>query len=257
MGFPFFSWRPHQDYTLAGGMGGRETILLSEDLTDLQITPRRDVVDVYSIGGGRSRQNLRAWMDVRITLDRFTDRELFRQFTDMINHLERGGTIAFGNDHQKAVLARLNNNLPQGKNVIGFGYNLCSEYSTGVSDTTLLSTGDEIVIESSLPKANRHYTTVGTPSGYTSPNPDVGRYTIGLNLSSEFTDKAWVRHSDFFPTLILPTVGQQFLTHDRRLTYTLDIQLAYILPYLEGGDTIQPTFEKTVDPNFGADQFDR
>ena len=107
MGYAFYTWKPHQTTDIAPA---RETITLTEDLTDLQITPKRDTFESYSIFGGRSRENLRAWMDVRITLDRFNDRELFRRFRGMIDHLERGGSVAFGNDSNKCYSTHLRKN---------------------------------------------------------------------------------------------------------------------------------------------------
>ena len=76
MGYPFFTWLPHMN----GAAPDRETILLTEDLSDLQVQPRRDVADTFSISGGRSRELLRPWVDVRILLDRFNNRKLLGNF---------------------------------------------------------------------------------------------------------------------------------------------------------------------------------
>ena len=238
MGYPFFSWRPHQQVSPVDGMGDREEILLDEDLTDLQITPKRDIVDAWSIGGGRSRQNMRAWMEVRITLDRFTDRTLFRKFRGMINHLERGGSIAFGNDHQKAVLGRINGYGVQGSDKIKLGVNECSGYSSAVGDKTELDVGDGLVIESPLPLANRHYSKIGQKVAFGFDSTILYK-SLDPPLYTNFPLQGWGRHEDFFPTLVLPSVGGAYLTHDRRLTYTLDITLVYVLPRLNSGNAPQ------------------
>ena len=108
MGNPFFSWYPHQTNT---GVAYFEKIDIPEDLTDLQVTPRRDVADAFTLHGGRSRELLRPWVEIRILYDRFTSRPLFRRFSAMINHLERGGVVAFGVDSDKVYSARTKGSL--------------------------------------------------------------------------------------------------------------------------------------------------
>ncbi len=97
MGMPFFTWWPHQSRTGTT----RQTITLTEGLSDLQITPKRDVIDTFAIDGGRARELLRPYCEVRIVLERNTDRELFRRFNSMINHLQHRGVAAVGLDSQK------------------------------------------------------------------------------------------------------------------------------------------------------------
>jgi hypothetical protein len=199
------------------------------------------VVDVYSIGGGRARNNMRAWIDVRITLDRFTDRGVFRKFRAMINHLERGGVVAFGNDHQKAIFAQLTNKKFQGNSSAQVYESMTGEYSSGSTATTVFRTGDEIVIEGSLPKANRDYARITYDDSAYSEGKATYYFTADP-LTSDYADRSHVRHSDFFPTCILPagSVGSALLTHDRRLTYTLDLTLTYILPYIAPKETTEP-----------------
>jgi hypothetical protein len=228
MGFPFFTWLPHQTTEVSPY---RETITLSEDLTDMQITPRRDTFESYSIFGGRSRENLRAWMDVRITLDRFNDRNLFLKFRNLIDHLERGGSVAFGNDSAKCYSAAMRKVCRQRNIGVDLGRNLHKSRHADAPDQ--LAVGDEIVLESFPPKAGREYHTIKSVSGSTLETfYNFGPSGAEVLAQDDYAINSRVRHADYFPTLILPSseVGSLMLTHDRRITFTLDLNLTYVLP---------------------------
>lgn len=240
MGSPFFTWWPH--HTKAAGQ--REIITLSEDLSDLQITPRRNVSDTFSVYGGRSRELLRPWLEVRIVLERFTDRDLFRKFTAMINHMERGGTVAFGLDSAKAWMVALTKDHAQGERVIHCGPILTTVYHSA-SSSVVVAVDDELVIESGPPLAKREYHTVNavavSGSGGASVRFDLspsGSPTV--KLRDDYPEGSRVRFSDFFPTLILPPegVGSAMLTHDHRISYTLDLNLVYVIPFTDEQITV-------------------
>ena len=119
----------------------------------MQVTPRRDVADAFTLHGGRSRELLRPWVEIRILYDRFTSRPLFRRFSAMINHLERGGLVAFGVDSDKVYSARVQGPLSPSSTYINLGPNI----STAKYDTICphLAIGDEFVIETGAPLARR------------------------------------------------------------------------------------------------------
>ena len=234
MGFPFFTWWPHQSRVGTS----RQTITFTEGLSDLQITPRRDVIDTYALDGGRKRELLRPYMDVRIVLERYTDRGLFRDLNSMINHLERGGTVAFGTDSAKAWACKLQTDIAPKTKLFKIGPNLTTMYHED-SASTVPTTLDEITIESSPPLAKREshiikgissHTATHTTISIDDSNPDIENFTFDY-----FPENSLVRFSDFFPTLIQPAsgVGAQVNTHDHRISYTLDITLTYIIPRLE------------------------
>ena len=230
MGLPFFTWRPHQTRQYKGD--DRLWIDLPEELSDLQVNPRRDVFDTFSIYGGRSREYTRSWLDVRIVLDRFNDRALFRQFSAMINHLERGGVVAFGTDSEKCYASSLFNSVNPGAVAYRATANAYKEYHPSAPD--LPTNGDEMVIESPPPKSGREYfifkNATETAGGYKITVGDDGTYN---KYSKDFyPDGSRVRIADFFPTLILPpgAVGAQMLTHDHRISYTLDLNLVLVGP---------------------------
>lgn len=253
MAYPFFSWFPHQRST---GTSYLEVIDLTEDLSDLQITPKRDVVDTFSLHGGRSRELLRPWLGVRITLDRFTDRQLFRAFSAMINHLERGGSIAFGVDSAKVWAARLNNRIDPLDTTAYFDGNVATAHHATLCET--LVEGDEFVVESGPPLAKREYQLAGTVT--TTGSPVTGG-TIRIDTSMPtptffdyYTEGAMIRYSDFYPTLILPpgAVGSAMLTHDHRISYTLDLDLVYVIPTENIDDNDNPTDGDEPDNNPGG-----
>jgi hypothetical protein len=245
MGYPVFYWKPHQIRRSAGDPK-IETIQLSEDLSDLQVTPRRDVVDAYSIHGGRSRELLRAWLDVRIVLDRFNDRALFRKFSAMINHLERGGHVAFSVDSDKLWNAFLTSNAGQTSTKLYHGSNQAIEWGSSV---TTLGT-DEIVVESMPPKSGREYQAVTTHTYDTAAAEGVITLADSMNLFDTYREGAHVRYSDYYPNLCLDSrnIGGALLTHDHRITSTLDLPMVYIMPLPPVAKFSQPSPNGSKDP---------
>jgi len=228
---PFFTWWPHQ----TGGGTTRQVITLTEDLSDLQITPKRDVIDTFAIDGGRVRELLRPYCDVRIVLERYTDRDLFRRLNSMINHLERGGVVAFGLDSAKAWACELRFDVDPNAEIVHTGPNKTGTYHPDSASATP-TVGDEITIESSPPlgKREQHIAQTVAAAG--------DNFVIGINhadandsMFDYFKAGSIVRNSDFFPTLVLPAsgVGAMTNTHDHRISYTFDITLTYIKPRFE------------------------
>jgi len=240
---------PHQ-IGMDGATPSREYITLTEDLSDLQITPRRDVADAFSISGGRSRELLRPWQNVRIVLDRFNDRDLFRQFSGMINHLERGGAITFCNDRDKCFAARTNAIVRQNQPFLNLGEKFESgEFYTTHPDT--LEAGDEIVIESGPPVGKREYLTVQSHAALTDGSGGTKIQTPGGagGTMDEYPPGSLVRFSDLYPILIMEPgqVGGGHLTHDHRITYTLDLNLATVQTYPD--PDFQASRQNTAKPN--------
>ena len=233
MGFPFFTWWPHQSRTGTS----RQIITFTEGLSDIQITPRRDVIDTYALDGGRKRELLRPYMDVRIVLERYTDRGLFRDLNAMINHLERGGVVAFGTDSAKAWACNTNKEHPPKSKFLQVRTSETTMYHPD-SETTDPVVGDEFVIESSPPLAKRESHIIESlidtgellSLGIDPSSADVEKFTFDY-----YPENSLCRFSDFFPTLIQPAgaVGAPVNTHDHRISYTLDITLTYVIPRLE------------------------
>ena len=227
MAFPLFSWIPHQSRT---SDPPRQYIQLDEGLSDLQITPQRDVTVTSAIGGGMSRAMTRSWINVRIVLDRFNNRQLHRQFANMINHLERGGSVAFSNDGAKMFAARLGTGgVAVGINRVYFGANLTRDWAKS-EKIDYLSVNDEIVVENEPPFAAREAFKINLVDEF---SDGKGLYELDLPTTHSHREGALIRYHDFFPVLILPKgqVNAGNLSHDHRITSTLDINLVYIIPY--------------------------
>ena len=267
MGFPFFSFWPHT------ADANRHDIVLTEDLSDLQITPIRDVSDAVTMRGNLRRATGRPSIRVRILLERFTDRELFRRFSGLINHLERGGWCSFGLDDSKAYGALTNTNYYQGTRRFYVEENQYKGFTPNSASTTSLAVGDEIVIESPPPVAAREYFAIHekAESG-TLCRIDIdasGGGTTNNIFQEDYPPQALVRHSDFYPKLFLPAsgIGGGLLTHDHRIAYTLDLQLEYVIPNLqkvldqpepnEANDTTNDTPQGGFDNAVSADGSDK
>ena len=221
MGSPFFTWMPFVQFP------NRIFLSLGEDLSDLQVTPTRDSSDAVTIAGLHRRTNFAPGQSVRIVLERFTDRGMFRQFQNMINHLERGGYVSFGLDDTKA-------------------------YASG---STSAPFGEELIIETPAPYGKREYhaayavTGDGTATGATIDlDASSGSAVTNQQLQNDYYAGALVRVSDFWPKLYLPSgsIGSPLLTHDHRISYTLDIGLQYCIPDLVAVDVYVPPAEKEV-----------
>ena len=258
---PFFTWWPHQTRSTSG----RETITLSEDLSDLQVTPKRDVVETYSVHGGRSVELLRPWVEVRIVLERFTDRALFRKFSAMINHLERGGVVAFGLDSAKAWMVRTREPIYQGNATVDGTGNIATAYHADSLSTYVLAVDDEIIVESGPPAAKREYHVLTAISGGTGGTTGTTVVTIDPSSSTptnafrdDYADGCLIRYSDFWPTLILPGsgVGSAMLSHDHRISYTLDLNLVYVIPANDPDSQGQLLVPDKRYPNQDVDQDD-
>lgn len=257
MGNPFFSWKPHTQFA------ERIEINIPEALSDLQVTPIRDVADALTYCGRYRRTTLRPSVKVRILLERFTDRDLFRQLTNMINHLERGGVVAFGVDDAKCWGATSSGPITYaGTTRLDTGPNLYKNFADASSSLNTLTGstsapyGDEIIIESPAPQAFREYhalysvasRTTGDGIASTIDLDAMGSSVTGQRTRMDIDDPVHIRYSDFWPYCFLPAgnVGGALLVHDHRIAYTLDLELEYIIPDLDEQDVppiieIEPT----------------
>ena len=235
MGHPFFTWYPHSQYS------NQCFLSLGEDLSDLQVTPTRQVSDAITLSGRYQRTSFRASQRVRIVLERFTDRHMFRQLTNMVNHLERGGWVAFGNDDTKAWGAGMTLKRLQGSAAVTVGPNQFNDYSPNTSSSfvpvasTSSPYGDELVFETTSPGSQRdmHPTfsctaTSGTSDGSCTFKIDHSSSAVtNSQLRMDYPVGAMVRVADFWPRLYMPAagVGTPIIAHDHRIAYTFDIVL--------------------------------
>lgn len=200
------------------------TIDFGERLSDLQITPYREVSDSVSMGGKFSRVARRSGMRVRIVLERFTDDTLAEQFYSLQSHLEAGGVFSFTVDDSKKFAAfvkatgYIDGHPPAADESPGFNEitheaRLMSEYGAHG-----LAANDVLHVESFGAAGRREEVQV---EAYNKPEIDL---KTGLLYNHRARGVSFVRHRDFFPFLVWPQgqMGSSLITSDHRISYTVD-----------------------------------
>ena len=188
-----------------------------ERVSDLQITPYRVVSDSVSMGGSFCRIARRSGMRVRIVLERFTDDALAEELYSFQSHLEAGGGFSFAVDSDKVFAAFVSSTIEDpfteyNKHLI-HDDRILSEYGAHG-----LAADDVLHLTSFGPGARREEVRVNS---YNEASKKITLDVIGLY---NHPLPAFVRHRDFFPFLIWPEdqTGTPILTHDHRISYTLD-----------------------------------
>ena len=216
----------------AYGIGMRNDLDMGEPISDLQQTPNRIVLDSRALGGRYMRTNLTAGLQIRILDERFTAREKWRKLQRMINHLEQGYFVGFAVDVSNAWGAAIRTATRGSSTVEIEAANWFEAWSTGGAALTP-AIGDEIVLETGPWKGLREYFKITNVVGTGTP-PSFYTLTLDHPIRGEYDDTGIVRNSDFFPYLRLPqgAVGNPgLLSHDHRISFTLDIPLDLIVSY--------------------------
>ena len=201
--------------------GSLERIDLGENLSDLQVTPQRTVEDAYSLSGARDRISSGGILKIRFVNDRFTDGDLAYKLESLWTHLELGGLCGAVNDSAKAWAGYCESVPQRGDTELITGGNLYSAYTSGLAVAGAIAGGDIVCIQSSAPGIVREYCKVDSVSGDTITLDDPIRYDYPEGST------ILVRHRDFFPAMRAPAemMNTQIVTHDHRLSYTLDLTL--------------------------------
>ena len=218
------------------GPTGLVEIDLAEPLSDLQIDPIREVEDARAYDGTLYRSILSGREQVRIVLERFVDEALARKLESLQSHLERGGTMSFCNDKDKAW-GGFTETAMAGGTFIGTG----GPAFTANNSAAALAAGDTICIESMNPEGMREFVSVdavsATDTEITTQQAIIYDYTLLPAL---------VRFRDFWPVLQWPAsqMGRSIVTHDHRISYTLDLTLetnpGTIAALAENAETLAP-----------------
>lgn len=214
MADPRFYYYPESGGTL-------ETIDLAGPLSDLQETELRDVEDAYDGERVLYRQVLGGGYRVRIVLERFTSQALERKLKTMSAHLERGGYIGFSRDHAKTWAGfGASGYTYRGRSIF---YSTVNQFGAWNGSATFAS-GDECTIESGNPEMYREYNTVSSINA-------SNQVTLGNALVYTYSNPVLLRWRDFYPALRLPAdkVGKALVTHDHRISWTLDVELEWDL----------------------------
>lgn len=204
-------------YPGGAGYGGLNVIDFGERLSDLQISPYRDVSDSVSMGGAFSRVARRTGMRVRVVLERFTDYELAERFYSLQSHLEAGGGFSLAVDDDKKFAAFVDffsGGLGFAHEDIFHQDRILSEYGAHG-----LAADDIMHLESFGPGSRREELRV---QSYDSATKKIA--TKAPNIIYNHPMPAFIRHRDFFPYLIWPEdqVSTPIITHDHRVSWTVD-----------------------------------
>ena len=207
-------------YYPAGSSGGLETIDLGEGVTDLQVEPIRVANTAYTMNGRMYRTVETARLQVTIVNERFSSGRKARHLESMSSHLELGGAIAFTADTAKLWAGFSTAPPSRGDAAIATYGNSFSALSSGA-----IAGGDNLCIQSPNPMHYLEYVRVNTVTGDNFTLHDAVRY-------DHPETRTLIRWRDFYPVLRMPADGlsRAFVTHDHRITYTLDISLVDDLP---------------------------
>ena len=219
---------------------------LGTNLTDLDERPDDLVMGSESLSGGASTVMFRSRLRVRVELARFTSASLERDLLTLETHLNRGGSCALALVESKAWAGYTTAAKPARTTALVTRGNT---WSFGQSAT--LAAADAVVVWGGSPEANREYTTV---SAFTSPTVTL---TDGLRYG--YTQgPLLVRHRDYYPALRRATDDRtRIVTHDRRMNFTLDVDLVEDVAMLAAAAAWSPGVLPTTTGNgraIGPDQ---
>lgn len=235
----------------AGTSAGLETIDLGEGVTDLQVVPIRVANTAYTMNGRMYRTVETARLQITIVNERFSSGRKARALESMSSHLELGGAVAFTADTDK-LWAGFSKTAPShGDTSIATHGNTFSALSAGT-----IASNDILAIQSPNPMHYLEYVRVNTATSYD--------FTLHTSVKYDHPEaQTLIRWRDFYPVLRLPEnrLSQAFVTHDHRLTFTLDLVMVDDLPSIYDyqspidGATIltgESTLDKLLGPQSGT-----
>jgi hypothetical protein len=138
----------------------------------------------------------------------------------MSSHLELGGAIAFTADTSKLWAGFSTSPPSRGDTAISTNGNVFSALSNGA-----IASGDILAIQSPNPMAYLEYQRVNTAT--------ANSFTLHTTVRYDHPEtRTLIRWRDFYPVLRMPegSLSKNFVTHDHRLTYTLDLVVVDDLP---------------------------
>ena len=220
---------------------------LGEGLSDLQYREQVDQSVSEGITGKISQVSYSSRAMVRIVDERFTTAALARKLFLLRNHLQAGGLISVAEDADKAVAGFTSAFPPPAQNAT---VQLVARPWPYNGSATLAS-GDEIELLGSQPRSLRQFAAVDSLAA-----GDVLSTSENTHYDYEGQGARWllVRHRGFWPALRLPkeSRNEPVITHDHRISYTLDVELEeaidVIESYAESPTQVSPTTESGTGP---------
>ena len=214
-----FYWYPDED-------GGLSTITLAKPLTEMHETRAPDRVSAKRGDGSSANAVWLSATRVRIVLERGLSAGNVRDLRQLEDHLHRGLPVGFAREHTKAWAAF------GGSTFRGFTYVVAGASAFPTWESASLASGDEVVIESAPPEGEiemHAISSVSSTTGYVTLN--------GETILRSFAGPIIVRHRDFYPALRMPDdrLGHPMVTTERRLSWTLDVELEVIPDIIRAG----------------------
>jgi hypothetical protein len=163
-------------------------------------------------------------MTVRIEAERFGGPDtstVERKLYALEAHLQAGGVVGFSRYHAKAwsTIAVAGRNPARGDTTIYGRGNGWTAYNAAGT----LAVGDEVVIEGIHPETRREVVTVGSLP----VDPPIHVLLAAGCVNSYDGLPAIYRYRWFFPLLVMKDPGAQIVTSERRMNFTLGVDLLY------------------------------
>lgn len=198
------------------------TIDLGEALGEMFSDISVEAVDAVSMTGSIQRSVGRTQEIVTIQRDRMIGGEdLAIQFHALQNHLDRGFSVSFAADDDKAFCFPIRGTLNNNSTRIPIYANPFQNF-TGTGPTPAV--GDYCTIETSSPAMIQEIVKMQTVSGATAQGGNV----VTVNpVRFQYEQPAYLRHYRFYPVLKRPQsdIGQAIVTNEGGRLFSLSIRL--------------------------------
>ena len=213
------------------------TIDLGEALGEMFSDISVEAVDAVSLTGSIQRSVGRTQEIVTIQRDRMIGGEdLAIQFHALQNHLDRGFSVSFAADDDKAFCFPIRGTLNNNSTRIPIYANPFQNF-TGTGSTPAV--GDYCTIETSSPAMIQEVVKMQTVANATAQGGDVD--TVNP-VRFQYDQPAFMRHYRFYPVLKRPQsdIGRAIVTNEGGRLFSLSIRLVvdYVTLYAAHPDTV-------------------
>lgn len=189
-------------------------------LTDMQPDRRKRAGGGIALGGNVTLIPQQGYDAIRLVCERRSEvMSTLSEWRDeahtLVDHLQRGGSIGFALDADKAFLVAPTSPFVAGLTSIGVGGNIVSAWEP----TATLAADDRLVISSSNPDRMREENTVSAYS--------AGSLTLDREVRFDHSGFVIFRHWGFYPVLKLDpaAIGQNLAPSERGFVFTLTLPL--------------------------------
>lgn len=196
--------------------------------TDMQPDRRKLGGGGISLGGNVTLIPEQGYDSLRLVCERRSERmSALSEWRDeahtLVDHLQRGGSIGFALDADKAFLCVPTSPFVAGLSTIPVGGNIFSAWESSAT----LAADDRMVISSSNPDRMREENTVSAFS--------AGSLTLDRSVRFDHSGFVIIRHWGFYPVLKLDpaALGQNLAPSERGFVFTLTLPLVEDVAALE------------------------